>query len=210
MQAALARGKIRPWDQIDVAGYHAMGGHTGAHIQKLQNNPQMKEMGTQLIQQLQSLAKQGEEFSNNLQKKTAAQDIPPATQADLQLKGRKVALAEHAQQALEQHRQEQLMMAAHKTDVNTEIVKTQMGIQAHQQAHNQMLEKQQTLTKATVDQAKINLQRQQQDQAQIDKSQVPAPVQAGAGAAPQELPPDGMPIDQSTTPPDQAPPEEQL
>lgn len=161
LQAWVARGNIRKWDQVDVAGFHALGGHCAAHIKKLLANPEMKQMGTQLMQQLQQLVTQGEEFANNLEKQQQANELTQKDQADIQLKQQKQALAERAQGSLEEHRNAALALSAHKQDINLEIVRQQMGMQGQQQKHSQMMEEENAVTAALQKRAEIGIKRAQ-------------------------------------------------
>lgn len=117
MQADLARAEVRQWDKVDLAGFKAKGGHAAMHIQEIQKNPEAKDMANQFNQQLQALAKQGQEFENNIEQQAAKNELTQKDQAELQLKERKQGLAEHQQTALEQHRAEALQVTKEKAGI---------------------------------------------------------------------------------------------
>lgn len=139
MQADLARGKVRPWDQVDLAGFKAKGGHCSMHIQQIEAIPDQKQLATQFNQQLQALAKQGQEFEHNMQQQQDAQQIGPKDQAELQLKDRKQQLAEHAQAALEQHRQEALGITKAKAEATVLGQAKNVAIQQQNAFHQQRM-----------------------------------------------------------------------
>lgn len=143
MSADLARAKVRPWDQVDLAAFMVKGSHCAIHIQKLQANDANKELANQYMQQLQKIAKQGQEFANNLNKQneSASAQMSQKEQADLQLKDRGLGLKERAQVKLEEHRKEALTLSREKASLTGGIQATQAILQEEGQAHDQMMDR---------------------------------------------------------------------
>jgi len=143
MQADLARAKVRPWDQVDLAAFMVKGSHCAQHIQKLSANKANEQLATQYTQQLQKIAKQGQEFANNLNKQNEAAGAPLSQkdQADLQLKDRGLQLKERAQVKLEDHRAAALELSREKAALNGNIQAGQLILQEDGQAHDQMMDR---------------------------------------------------------------------
>lgn len=139
MQADIARGSIRPWDQIDLAGFKAKGGHCAMHIQQIEANPEQKDLANQLKQQLQDLAKQGQEHENNVQQQEQKSQLSEAEQKELQLKERKQGLAEHAQTSLEQHREASLALSREKAEVQSLATARNSSLQEQSTFHQERM-----------------------------------------------------------------------
>lgn len=117
MEADVARGKIRPWDEVDVAGFKAKGGHTAMHVQAIQAIPEQKELANQLNQRLQQVAKEGQEHEKNAQQQAEKNKLGPMEQQEMQLKERKQQLGEKTLNDLNQHRAASLDLAKQKAEV---------------------------------------------------------------------------------------------
>lgn len=139
MQADIARGSIRPWDQVDLAGFKSKGGHVAMHIQALQKDPNQKDLANQLNQQLQSLAKQGQEHEHNLQQQQEKNNLSPVEQQDMQIKERKQGLAEHAQESLEQHRNASLDLSRQKAEAQTLTTMRQTALNEQKTFHDERM-----------------------------------------------------------------------
>lgn len=132
MQGLLAKGQIEGWNELDLAAFKAMGSHAAAHIQSVMQIKEQKDAAKQMMDQLQQLAKAGQEFANNM--KPSQPD--PETAQDMQLKERKQSLSERAQIKLEQHRKESLDLSkakqASKEVLESQRLADQEGSGAHQ------------------------------------------------------------------------------
>lgn len=148
MQADIAKGKVRQWDQVDLAGFKAKGAHAMAHISKLKAVPEQKEQVKGYEDQLQSLAKQGQEFENNLQKQEEANKLSPKDRQDMELKERGQNLKERQQTALEQHRAAALDLSERKNAVTSTATAKQVALQEEGQLHKQMMSEREAIDRA--------------------------------------------------------------
>lgn len=139
MQADVAAGKARPWDEVTLAGFKAKGAHTAAHIKKLEAVPEQKENVKQYKDMLQSVAKQAQEFENNLSKQQEAQKTSPKEQFDMQLAERQQGLKERQQDALEQHRAASLDLSERKNAVTSTATAKQVALQEENTLHKQAM-----------------------------------------------------------------------
>jgi hypothetical protein len=178
MQADLARAKVRPWDEIDLAAFKAKGGHTMMHIEHMKGIKEQKPLVNKITQELQQLAKAGQEHANNIAKAAEAkkQEMSQKEQVEMQIKARKQALAEHAQTALEDHREKSLSLATQKAKVSAEVQVANSRVGEQASAHQQMLAER----SAQEDAAAMEADKA----AQFMEAQNPPPVAAPAGAAP--------------------------
>lgn len=142
MQAMLMKGKAnKGWDMTDLAGFKALGSHSAGHIQRIAQNPQAKAMATKLMQTLQGLAKQGQEFANNLAKQQQAEQPSPVEQAKLQLAGKKQELDVRKQTALEKHRKATIMLQTRKAASGEVIAAAQLINSERQASHKAHMDK---------------------------------------------------------------------
>lgn len=104
LQALLAKGEIRGWDEMDVAGFKSLAAHTVLHIQ---NHGAIKANTGEargLMTALQNMASQGDKFIQNLQQKRESERLTPLDQAKIINMDRKAALDARKQEALEEDR----------------------------------------------------------------------------------------------------------
>lgn len=148
MQADIEKGKIRQWDQLDLAGFKAKGAHTMAHISKLKAVPEMKENVKQFEDQLQSLAKQGQEFENNLRKSEEANKLGPKEKQDMELKERGQNLKERQQLKLEEHRAAALDLSERKNAVTSTATAKQVALQEENTLHKQGMAEREMIERA--------------------------------------------------------------
>lgn len=104
LQAYLAKGKAMGWTPEDYAAFMALGSHSAAHIQKIEMVPEQKELATALMQQLQQISRQGQEYANNMRAAAEAEKLSPVDQHKMSLDERKLALETRKQVALETSR----------------------------------------------------------------------------------------------------------
>lgn len=110
MQADLERGKVRPWDKVDLEGFKVKGAHTFAHIERFGAAKENGEQANQMNQQLQALAKEGQEFENNLQEQEekAKNPLSEKEKADLAMKERELQHKNRVQNDLVAFREKSL------------------------------------------------------------------------------------------------------
>jgi len=108
LQGMLQKGDAQGWEPMDLIGFRALGGHAMAHIQKVGAIPEQKDIATRFSQQLEGIARRGQEHANNLEAKVQAEEdaknMTPKDQHAMQINERKQGLAERAQLKLEEHR----------------------------------------------------------------------------------------------------------
>lgn len=174
MEADVARGKVRPWDQVDLASFMCKGSHSAMHIQKMKSSEETRQAATQYEQKLQKLAKAGQEFQANMQKAQEAQKQPMSEkdQATIQLKQRDQQLKEHAQKALEDHRAAALKLSAEKVAITNDVAASQMAIAEDAHVNNKMGQ----AIDQTMDMQRMAMEQEQMAQ-QAAQSQEPAPAQ---------------------------------
>lgn len=138
LKGLIAKGNTEQgWDQMDAAAFKCIGSHCALHINIIKNNPEEKALATALMQQLQSLAKQGQEFLSNLQKKMQSQQqqVDPVEQAKLQMQQEKLGLDVQKQQDLVQHRKAQLALATRRAGSAETIAAAQLIGSERQRQH---------------------------------------------------------------------------
>ena len=136
LQALLAKGKAnKGWDMCDLGAFKVGGAHCLIHINRIGQNKQAKALVTQLNQTLQGLAKQGQEFANNLQKQQQAEQPSPVEQAKLQIAQKKQQLDVQKQRALEQHRKETIKLGQRKAASGEVIAAAQLINSERQASH---------------------------------------------------------------------------
>lgn len=169
MEADLKRAEIRPWDQVDLAGFKAKGAHTMAHIQRMSQSEANKERGNALNQKLQGLAKRGQEHENNLgkQQEKATTPLSEKDKAELQLKAQKAQLDERKQQKLEEHRDKALALSAAKNAVTMDSMATQTAISIDQNAHGKV----QDAVDTNIEAQRLAMEQQQAEQPQPQNEQ---------------------------------------
>lgn len=148
MQADIEKGKIRQWDQLDLAGFKAKGAHTMMHIQKLEAVPEQKQNVKQYKDQLQSLAKQGQEFENNLRTQEEANKLSPKDKQDMELKERGQSLKERQQIKLEEHRSAALDLSERKNAVQSTATAKQVALQEENTLHKQSMAERDAIERA--------------------------------------------------------------
>lgn len=136
MQGLLAKGQMKGWDEIDLAGFKAIGSHAGAHIQSIMAIPEQKDLAKQAVEQLQQLAKAGQEFANNM--KPSQPD--PAEAKELELKERKQQLSERAQLKLEEHRGAAMDLSRRKQASNEVLESQRLADQENSGAHKRYMD----------------------------------------------------------------------
>ena len=98
-------------------------------------------MATKLMQTLQGLAKQGQEFANNLAKQQQAEQPSPVEQAKLQLASKKQELDVRKQAALEKHRKATIMLQTRKAASGEVIAAAQLINSERQASHKAHMDK---------------------------------------------------------------------
>jgi hypothetical protein len=143
MQALLAKGKVgnKGWDEMDLAGFKSLGSHSAIHIQRIAQNPDAKQMATQLMQTLQGIAKQGQEFANNLAKQREAVQVDPVEQAKLEIANQKEQLNFRKQVALEKHRKAVLQLQERKAATGEVVAAAQLANAERQTSHKIHMDK---------------------------------------------------------------------
>jgi hypothetical protein len=137
MQALLAIGKAsNGWTMKELGAFKVMGAHTAGHIQRIAQNPQAKALGTKLMQQLQQLARQGQEFANNLEKQQQQEQMDPLDAARLQLDQSKHQLNVRKQDDLVEHRDEVLKLNKKKQASGEMIAAAQLIGAERTASHN--------------------------------------------------------------------------
>jgi hypothetical protein len=109
LQGLVQKGQQAGWTPWDIVGFRALGGHTVAHIDRIKQNPDAKDVARHFEAQLQEIAKMGDELANAVQQEEEAKQQQPMTEkerAEMALKQGKLQLDYRAQEALEQSRQE--------------------------------------------------------------------------------------------------------
>lgn len=139
MQADLARAEVRPWDKVDLAGFKAKGGHCAMHVQALEQNPEGKDAANQFKQQLQALAKQGQEHEQNINQQQEKNNLSPVEQKDIEIKERKQSLAEQTLQDLNKHRGASLDLARQKAEVGAVSTARNTALQEQSTFHKERM-----------------------------------------------------------------------
>lgn len=193
MQALLAKGNAQKgWDMMDATAFKAMGSHCALHISIIQKNPEAKGMATALMQQLQGLARQGQEFLNNLQQQAQKQEVDPVEQAKMQIQQQKLQLDTRKQVALEDHRKAVLALNTRKAGSGEVMAAAQLINAEKTRQHNEHMDRidaaQKHLDYAhSILEGRGDLAMQiaslQQDQQQFDQQQVFQRQQAEADRA---------------------------
>lgn len=148
MQADLARGKVRQWDQVDLGGFKAKGAHAMMHIQKMKGVPELKKNVKQYEDMLQGIAKQGQEFENNIKKSEEGNKLSEKEKFDMQISERQQNLKERQQSKLEEHRAAALDLSERKNAVQSVAVAKNTAIQEESQLHSQMMSEQDAIERA--------------------------------------------------------------
>lgn len=148
MQADVARGKVRQWDQVDLAGFKAKGGHTMMHIQKMKGVPEMKENVKQYEDMLQGIAKEAQEFENNLKKSEEANKLSEKDKHGMMMAERQQGLKERQQAKLEEHRAAALDLSERKNAVTATATAKQVALQEENTLHKQMMDEQDAIERA--------------------------------------------------------------
>lgn len=138
MQALLAKGDVKGWDQMDLAGFKAMGAHCAMHIQTLEAIPEQKQAAGEMYNQLQQLARQGQEFANNM--KDSGKEIDPVEAKKLELAERKQLISERSQLALEQHRADAMTLSRQKESFKQVATAAQLANQENQSAEGRKMQ----------------------------------------------------------------------
>lgn len=136
MEALLALGQLRGWQQEDMAAFMSMGSHAMAHVQQVQAVPEQKQIGNEWAQKIESLARAGQEFANNMQEQQAQQQLSPLEQEKIDDMRHKRAMAERQQQALEMHRDRETSLKESKT-ASAEVTEFERLNQGDEQLANQ-------------------------------------------------------------------------
>lgn len=169
LQAYIAKGKLKGWDEQDLAGFRVLGAHALAHVNAVKSIPEQKDQARQYEQALQELARQGQEFEKNLQQQKQAQEqqMTPKEQADLQLKGAKHELDMQKEQNLVSHRKESLDFSKAKAAKQLSLQERQQGEASKAQDLKQVEtvnrlqnERAQIQNKATSDLEKLQIERE--------------------------------------------------
>jgi hypothetical protein len=129
LEALIAKGQLpEGWDEMDMGGFQSMLQHLQLHMQQLIGAGN-KEVVNRFSQIIQGLVRQAQEFANNLQAKREAeqQQIEPEKMAKLQLEGAKLQLETRKQDALEEHRDEELDFKKEKAGVQTDLELLRQG-----------------------------------------------------------------------------------
>jgi hypothetical protein len=135
MQGLLAIGQAKGWTQIELAAFKALGSHAAMHIQAVKAIKEQADVANQMMHTLEGIAKQGQEFANNLEQ--SEQD--EAKQKELELKERNQMLKERGQVALEQHRAAALDLSKRK-QASKEVIEAQrLADQENDGAHRRMM-----------------------------------------------------------------------
>lgn len=143
MQADLARGKVRPWDNVDLAAFMAKGAHTAAHINRIGANKKRKDLAASYTQQLQKLAKAGQEFARNLnaQQEASREPMTEKDRAALALQQQQLQLKQRAQVKLEEHREKALQLSREKSLVNASLQARSATVQEDMAFHQKMMDR---------------------------------------------------------------------
>ena len=104
LQALLAKGEVRGWDQMDMAGFQTLGAHVVLHIQAHGANPANSQEARGLMQGLQNMASQAEKFVQNMQQQQESQQLSPLDQEKIITMQHRRGMEERKQSALEQSR----------------------------------------------------------------------------------------------------------
>lgn len=170
MQALLAKGKVgnAGWDEMDLGAFKSLGSHSAGHIQRIAQNPEAKGMATKLFQTLQGIAKQGQEFANNLAKKREAVQVDPVEQAKLEIANQKQQLDFRKQIAIEKDRKAKLDLATRKA-ATAEVVAAAQVINAEKQTSHKIHADRVKLAQKHIDMAHSVLQEHADDQMQRDQ-----------------------------------------
>jgi hypothetical protein len=145
MEADLARGKVRPWDQVDLAAFMVKGSHTASHIQKMGASDANKQAAKEAQDKLQNIAKRGQEFANNMNKQNeaASQPMSQKDQVEAQLKGEALKLKARQQVKLEEHRAAAMQLSREKAALQGNLSASSSAVQEAQFFHKKNLDMQQ-------------------------------------------------------------------
>lgn len=182
MQGLLAKGKAIGWDEVDMAGFQSILKHTMLHMQVMKANPANKEIATRMTQALQGMARQAQEFANNLQAKREAEQkgMDKKDLARLQLDGAKLELDERKQTALEEHRAKSLDLSRQRAGIQSQLQMRQQDMQSSQAARSDMID----IAKGQDDNAFRQLELEQASASQA-RGEVLSGERSSQGRAPQ-------------------------
>jgi len=132
IEAMLAKGQIKGWDEMDIGGFQSLMQHFQLHGQQIAANPAQKDLANQIRQQLQVWLRRAKEYINNFQAKKEAeqQKMSPKEQAELQLKGADHELKLRQQDSLEGHRRETNDITRQKAGLQAEVAVRGQNINA--------------------------------------------------------------------------------
>jgi len=151
MEADVERGKVRPWDKIDVEGFKSKGAHTYSHIERFKGVKANGEQANQMVQKLQELAKAGQEYANNIQEQEEASKKPltQKEEIDAMQKEKEIEHKKRVQDDLVDFREKSLAQKTGKALIDT-------SLRAREIAGNQQnMEHQQTMSETGVLQKKL-------------------------------------------------------
>jgi hypothetical protein len=132
IEALLAKGQVRGWDELDMGGFQSMLQHFQLHGNQVSQNPGQKQLANQMNQQIQVWVRRAKEYANNLKAKREAEQnqMSAKEQAELQLKGAEFQLKERTQNALESHREETNDIARRKAGLQAQVAVRGQNINA--------------------------------------------------------------------------------
>ena len=112
LQADVQRGKVRPWDEMDLKAFEVKGAHTHAHIERYGMLKENGEEANAMIQALQKIAKEGDNFANNLQQQgeKAKEPMSQKDQANMQIQQANLQHKNRVQNDLVQFREKSLAL----------------------------------------------------------------------------------------------------
>jgi hypothetical protein len=135
MQGLLAIGQAKGWTQIELAAFKALGSHSAMHIQAVKAIKEQADVANQMMHALEGIAKQGQEFANNL----AQSEQDEAEAKKMELMERNQMLKERGQVALEQHRAAALDLSKRK-QASKEVVEAQrLANEENNQSHQRLM-----------------------------------------------------------------------
>jgi len=139
MQADVERGKVRPWDKVDLAAFQVKGAHTYAHIERYGMSKENGEEANAMKQALQKMAKAGDEYANNIQAKEESNQMSEKEKAELAFKERELRHKDRVQNDLVRFRAETLAQNNGKILTNANLKARELADKSVDMEHNRTL-----------------------------------------------------------------------
>jgi hypothetical protein len=150
LQADVERGKVRPWDEMDLKAFEVKGAHTHAHIERYGMLKENGEEANAMIQALQKIAKAGDEFSNHIQQQQQKSKEPMSQkdQANLEIQQASLQHKNRVQNDLVQFREKSLALKAGEKVADISMAARKQAAQETNDEHGRTMDESERIAQA--------------------------------------------------------------